>query len=330
MAQPLCVGAAGVEETRENAPFGFARGLHHILEYWKLMRTETLKTGKMSNGQRLSQTLNRKFYNTARLPGEEMDQIVCHFKTESEGPCPSHFMIMGCGRIFKVDGVNPDGRILSPQQCLAAFLQVRGILYAKGYEAHPVPFLTFDDRSGWAKNRKHLQSLSENNRLLIKAIEESVLVASIDENEPENYSELSQLTVTGEMCSKWTDKSTTFVAFRNGMFGCIGEHASYDGTISIAATTFVMMSFLETGEPDWTESIDWMPQVQEMQFDLDDELRGEVERMRSETERMSSAIIVTTNELEEYGKDFIKSTKMHPDSYVQMVLQLAYYRLHGG
>lgn len=329
MAQPLCVSSVGLEESREYAPKGFAASMHHILHYWHLMRTETLKANKLSNGKILSQTLNRKFYNSVRIPGVDMDQIVCHFRTESEGPCPDHLIIMGRGRIFKVSGVDHSGRILSPQQLLAVFLQIRGLLDTKGEEPYPIPLLTFDDRTNWANNRKKLQNMSDNNREIIRAIEESLVVVSVDENEPTNYSEVSQMTVTGDMLSKWSDKSTTYVAFRNGTFGCIGEHSSYDGTISIAATSFVLMSCMEEGEPDWDHGTNWVPELTELHFDLDDELRVEIDRMRDEVEKMKSAIIVTTDEIDDYGKEFIKTVKVHPDSYVQMVLQLVYYRLYG-
>ena len=30
----------------------------------------------------------------------------------------------------------------------------------------------------------------------------------------------------------------------------------------------------------------------------------------------------------EYGKDFIKNQKIHPDAYIQCALQFAYYKLH--
>ncbi len=29
-----------------------------------------------------------------------------------------------------------------------------------------------------------------------------------------------------------------------------------------------------------------------------------------------------------YGKDFMRKYKLHPDSYVQMALQMAYYRIY--
>jgi len=30
-----------------------------------------------------------------------------------------------------------------------------------------------------------------------------------------------------------------------------------------------------------------------------------------------------------YGKEFIKPLKIHPDTFVQLALQLTYYKLHG-
>ena len=31
----------------------------------------------------------------------------------------------------------------------------------------------------------------------------------------------------------------------------------------------------------------------------------------------------------EYGAEFIKRTRSSPDTFIQMIIQLAYYRLHG-
>lgn len=41
-----------------------------------------------------------------------------------------------------------------------------------------------------------------------------------------------------------------------------------------------------------------------------------------------SNIDLLYEEFKDYGKEFIRSHKLHPDTYIQMVLQLAYYRLY--
>lgn len=328
MAQPLIVASVGIEESYSNSLKVLARELHHVFEFWEMLRKETLKTFQLADGNRLSSFLYRRFYNTVRIPGEMKDEIVCHFKTETEGNCSNDINIMGRGRIFKISGLQPNGEILTPQQCLSALLEIRAMLDSETKETPSVPILTCDNRTSWAKNREYLLNLSKNNRDVLAAIEEGIAVVSLDDSEPNTYSDLSQDTIYGDFSCKWADKSTTFVAFRNGKFGCLGEHSCYDGTISISASTFVLMSFLEFDEPNWN-LIKWEPEVQELKFDLDDHLLGEIKRIENEKKQNKNDIIVTSTQYNEYGKDFIKTLKVHPDSYIQMILQLVYYKLHG-
>ena len=42
-----------------------------------------------------------------------------------------------------------------------------------------------------------------------------------------------------------------------------------------------------------------------------------------------STVNVFVYRSEVYGKGFIKPFKIHPDTFVQMAIQLAYYKLHG-
>lgn len=43
----------------------------------------------------------------------------------------------------------------------------------------------------------------------------------------------------------------------------------------------------------------------------------------------ASLIDIIVYQPNEYGKGFIKPFKIHPDTYVQMAIQLAYYKVHG-
>lgn len=62
---------------------------------------------------------------------------------------------------------------------------------------------------------------------------------------------------------------------------CI-QHACYDGTISMAMMFFVLLSLAEMPEPDWSESPKYAPVASEISFELDDHLREEVQRVRTQ------------------------------------------------
>lgn len=46
---------------------------------------------------------------------------------------------------------------------------------------------------------------------------------SLDDNEPSDWSETALQTLAGDFHSRWADKSSVFVSFRNGRQGFIGE-----------------------------------------------------------------------------------------------------------
>lgn len=54
-------------------------------------------------------------------------------------------------------------------------------------------------------------------------IEESIMVLTLDDHCPQNWSDAALDTISGDLHSKWADKSCGLVAFRNGRFGSIGE-----------------------------------------------------------------------------------------------------------
>lgn len=73
----------------------------------------------------------------------------------------------------------------------------------------------------------HLQEISEKNKETIETIESSSIVVVFDENEPHSYEETSQLCVNGDFHSKWADRSSTIIAFKNGRFAYVGEVCMY-------------------------------------------------------------------------------------------------------
>ncbi|XP_068157561.1 peroxisomal carnitine O-octanoyltransferase isoform X2 [Drosophila tropicalis] len=319
----------GVPETPEYMLKSFARQIHHTLEFWDLTRKATIKPLSSNGGKiKYSSALYKNFFSTCRIPGIEQDHIEKHFLTKTEGQTPTHFLISAKGRQFILKCVHDDDSILTAPEILVALQRLRSILDYEP-EGDCVPALTHDDRPTWAKNRERIKEISANNRETLKLVESANIDICWDEHSPKDYEEASQLGLYGDYHSRWADHSSSIVAYKNGRFIWTGEHSCYDGTVSVSFATFMQLSLLEVPEPDWSEVentkvVDW----KELKFELDDTLRGEIKRMRQEIDDRGMDVTVTFTVFDEFGKDFMKTHRLHPDSFVQVVMQWAYYRMH--
>lgn len=65
--------------------------------------------------------------------------------------------------------------------------------------------------------------LSANNKNVVYEIESAALIAVLDDHSPDDYSEVCVRTLTGDLHSKWADKSSMLIVFKNGKIGLVGE-----------------------------------------------------------------------------------------------------------
>lgn len=327
MAQPLIVSSVGIPETRENRLKTAARISYYSGIFWELIRNEKLRPPTNPDGSiTFSSNLYKRLYNTCRVPGLEKDEIHEYFKTAAEGDCPAVGIIVGRGRVFYYDFA-VEGKILSPQEFLHILTIARDIIENEPVQPG-VPILTSDYRNGWATNRSHLKELSATNAKFLEIIESCAMTVCFDDNEPNDYSEIAQLTLNGDHHCRWNDKSSTMISFKNGKFGLVGEHSAYDGTISISFSSFLLLSMMEEPEPDWEELPKHRIIPKEIKFQLDAQLLSEISRMEEQVAGAKNSVIVQCQQFTSFGKSFMKNQKIHPDSFVQMALQWAYYKLH--
>ncbi|XP_059610201.1 peroxisomal carnitine O-octanoyltransferase isoform X1 [Phlebotomus argentipes] len=328
MIHPFNLPSAGIPETPEMALKTTAWMFHHIIEFWKLLRQERVKSGSTSAAP-LTSFLHRRLYNSCRLPGEKMDSIWSAFKTEKEGDCPSHSIILYQGRMFVFDCVDEKGDILSPQQYLAVFTAVKDIVTREKKPGDCVGVLTSDDRTNWAVNRKRLLDMSSNNRKVLELIDSGVVVINLDDQCPSDYSEAVADIMGGDLVQRWSDKSLNYVSFANGKIGCVGEHTCFDGTIAVHLSSFLLESLSSGPEPDWKDAKPLQKPPIELIFDLDECLRDEITRMKTVARKHKLAVGVDYSQFMDFGKEVIKAEKIHPDSFVQLALLLTFHRIHG-
>ncbi|XP_055381142.1 peroxisomal carnitine O-octanoyltransferase [Condylostylus longicornis] len=328
MGMPFLFEAVSVPETHKDSLRVLARVSYYSLQFWDIIRREKLRPASTNNGEvKYSSKLFRHFFSTVRLPGEEQDKIISYFLPVSEGEGPHNGIVLARGRIFKFDCLNEDKSLLTPQQLLNIFEIIRARVDSDDL-GDCVPVLTADNRTNWAKNRDYLHELSSENVEIIKEIEKSILTVTFDDHEPSDYSEVCTFSLAGDFHSKWCDKTSGILFFRNGRMGGVGEHSAYDGTISITYDIFVSLSLLEFPEPNWDERPGLLPQLEELHFVLDDHIKSEIERMMKDCEERKNDILVSFDVFHKFGKEYLKTVRIHPDAFFQTILQLVYYKLH--
>eukprot|EP00057_Strongylocentrotus_purpuratus_P020550 XP_011675024.1 PREDICTED: peroxisomal carnitine O-octanoyltransferase-like [Strongylocentrotus purpuratus] len=91
--------------------------LWHLLFFYQILRKEMFPGDKNRAGtQRYSMDQMRGLFHACREPGQEKDSLYRYFKTEQEGPCPSHIHVMCNGHIFKMTVFDLEGQVLTPPE----------------------------------------------------------------------------------------------------------------------------------------------------------------------------------------------------------------------
>ncbi|XP_052000787.1 peroxisomal carnitine O-octanoyltransferase isoform X2 [Xyrauchen texanus] len=301
------------------------------LQYWELIRTERLVVHKAGN-MPFDMDQFRMLFCTCKVPGVTKDTILNFFKTESEGPCPSHIVVMCHGRVFTFDGLC-DGRILTPPELLRQLTYIKECCKEEPV-GDGVGALTTEERTRWAKAREYLISIDPVNKTILEMIQSSLFVLSLDDDKsystPENYSKLTQLALTGNATIRWGDKSYNLLAFSDGTFGSNCDHAPYDAMVLVSHGYYIDQKLKASGGV-WKGSkvVRDMPVPEELIFTVDERVRKDIALAKEQYNKSSQDLQVVCYAFTSFGKAAIKKRKLHPDTFVQLALQLTYYRLHG-
>ncbi|KHJ83009.1 Choline/Carnitine O-acyltransferase, partial [Oesophagostomum dentatum] len=116
------------------------------------------------------------------------------------------------------------------------------------------------------------------------------------------------------------------IAGKNGYCGLCYEHTPAEGPPVAALMDFICdkfdsKSFLKDAELG-------KGTVEELEFELNDAQKAQIERSGKKMDKVAEDLDVVAHTFKHYGKNFPKSVKMSPDSWIQIAFQLAFYRIH--
>lgn len=326
------------------------------LEFVRAVRREELPPDKLK-GKPLDMYQYSRLFGTARVPSSHGCQI-------EQDPDSKHIVVICHGQFYWFDVLDDSSDLIMTEKDISINLQtiVNDAAQTPIQEAAKgaVGVLSTENRKIWSRMRDTLtRDQGSNNADSLGIVDSALFVLCLDYTEPLTAAALCQNMLCGTndvqkgvqigtCINRWYDKLQIIVC-KNGSAGINFEHTGVDGHTVLRFASDVYTdtilrfartingqapSLWKTTSPDPSkrdpESFgDVTTSPHKLEWDMIPELNIAV---RFAETRLSDLIGQTEFECLDfsgYGKNFITSSGLSPDAFVQMAFQAAYYGLYG-
>lgn len=270
-----------------------------------------------------------KAFGTCRIPGLPADSMQFH-------PDSKHIVVAVNDYFFKVPVYAKDKSILGENQLQE---QIKECIAVASNLNNPVKVgvLTSDNRDNWAKAYQELVK-DEINRRSLTEIQKSLFVLSIDRELPQIQDDITtaeHTLVTGagskyNSGNRWYDKTVQFIIGTTGINGLTYEHSPAEGGPISILSDFIIKNVqdVESGKIQPMLGAEPFERPSFLSFQSSPEIEKSIRVASENIDKLAGDIEMGYLQFTNYGKNFIKSQKFSPDSFIQMAIQFAFYRLH--
>lgn len=317
-------------------PAARAGMLCHVLALMK-NRIETERLPPMvHSGVPLCSAQYERLFATTRIPGVEADKSL-----HTHGSASNHAVIYFRGHWYKLNLYHRK-KLLKPVELEWSLQQILDNTEAEVNpgKAH-LAALTATDRKTWAETREQF-FMDGVNGASMETIEKAAFVMFFDEYEPSvicadgdcsDMTEFSASLLHGNGHSRWFDKSFTAVIFKNAKLGVNAEHSWADAPIIGHLLEFCCIFEDSIGyrsdghnKGEMTHAV----KPYELEWDLPTEAVSRIEAALSSAQESIANLDLYVLKHDMFGKGDVKKIGMSPDAFIQMALQLAYFKDSGG
>uniref|UniRef100_A0A667XSP8 Carnitine palmitoyltransferase 1C n=1 Tax=Myripristis murdjan TaxID=586833 RepID=A0A667XSP8_9TELE len=191
----------------------------------------------------------------------------------------------------------------------------------------------------WAKVRKEYFSTGVNKRSL-DCIEKAAFFVTLDDDEQGMMGEdpaasldrYAKSLLHGKCYDRWFDKSFSVVIYKNGKNGLNAEHSWADAPVVAhlweyaLATDSFQLGYNEEGHCKG-EVDSSLPRPQKLNWEIPSECQEQVAQSLAVAQALADDLDFHVFSFRVFGKGKIKKCRMSPDAFIQLALQLAYYRV---
>ncbi|CUS10290.1 unnamed protein product [Tuber aestivum] len=294
--------------------------------------TSVLKFKKMVDEKRLEPEYMRGLpmcmdsykwmFNACRIPEKPADYPV-KYDHESN----KHFVVARKNRFYKVLH-EVDGIQLGTRELEAQFARVLELANAEKTPA--IGALTSENRDTWTEVRRMMIETSPENKKALQLIESASFIVCLDDTSPVTLEERAHQYWHGDGRNRFFDKPLQFIINENGTAGFMGEHSMMDGTPTHRLNDYlndqIFNNRIDFAASDIRSNI---PEPMPISFELSEDIIGAIDNAQQNFRDVIGLHELKVLAYLGYGKGLIKKFKCSPDAYVQMIIQLAYFKMYG-
>ncbi|KAF8985010.1 Carnitine O-acetyltransferase mitochondrial [Entomortierella lignicola] len=304
------------------------------LEFRQLIATRTL-TPDMARNAPFCMNMYNYLFNYSRIAGSPVDSAV-GFPTETN----NHICVVRNGKFYIFETLHLPSKptsVLSPREIMIQLERIKKMADDDESSVPAIGILSTGQRDQAAKDRVTLFEAHASNKAHMAKIDTSMFVLCLDSSSPTTCEEFSRACWHGDGESRWFDKCFQLIVFANGRAGMNGEHSKMDATPTSRLCRYLideaqaraLPDFRNLNAEDLYECASVLDKPLPLKFVSSSALEKAIAKANIYFKETVAAHEMVPTEYKGYGKGLIKSFKMSPDAYVQMALQLAYYRKHG-
>ncbi|XP_056601719.1 carnitine O-acetyltransferase [Triplophysa dalaica] len=300
-----------------------------VLDFKTMIDNETLPVEYLG-GKQLCMNQYYQVLSSCRIPGTKRD-TVANYALDKKSP--THITVVHNFQFFVLDVYNSDGIPLTVDQIYFQLEKIWNSSLETNKE--PIGILTSNHRNSWGKAYNNLIK-DKTNKESVRAIQESIFTICLDAPMPRASDDMYPTRAAVQMLhgggsrwnsgNRWFDKTLQFIIGEDGMCGMIYEHAPAEGPPIVALLDHVV-EYTKNSEMVRTPMVP-LRMPQKLCFNITPEIKNDIEEAKQNMNIMVHDLDMKVNVFSHFGKNFPKSQKMSPDAFIQMALQLAYYRMH--
>ncbi|KAM7390865.1 hypothetical protein PAMA_008859 [Pampus argenteus] len=306
-----------------------AKAIVGVLNVKAMIDNDTLPVEYMK-GKPLCMKQYYQLMSSCRIPAPERDSVVYHANSSSS---PKHITVVHNSEFFVLDVYNSEGTPLTVDQL---FIQLQRICNASlQTNMEPVGILTTQNRDSW--NKTYINFIKDDtNKESVSAIESSIFTLCLDGPVPQASDEMYSISAAKQMLhgegsqwnsgNRWFDKTLQFIIGEDGTCGWNFAHFFADGMVSFSVADYVAehMKKLEMMKSPTVP----LPMPRKLPFNISAEIKKAIEDAKQSMDILCQDLDTSLTVFDHFGKNFLKAHKMSPDAFVQIAIQLAYYRMY--